>query len=130
MQGNPEIIELLNEVLTGELTAINQYFIHAKMCEDWGYYRLAEHGRNESIDEMKHAEALIERIPFLEGVPNVQRLWKINIGETVPEILKVDYALELDALPRLNETEFFKNGCDFAGFQNGVLSHFQATLTV
>ena len=90
MQGDPEIIELLNEVLTGELTAVNQYFIHAKMCGNWGFERLEQKVRDESIEEMKHAEALIERILFLEGVPNVQRLWKINIGESVPEILKAD----------------------------------------
>jgi len=102
MKGDPKVIEILNEVLTAELTAINQYFVHAEMCENWGYERLKSSIRKESIDEMKHAEALIERILFLEGVPNVQRLGKINIGEAVPEILKADYALELEALPRLN----------------------------
>ena len=95
-------IQLLNEVLTGELTAINQYFCHARMCSNWGYKRLADHIRKESIDEMKHAQALIDRVLFLGGVPNVQRLGKVNIGETVKEQLTVDLALENEALPRLN----------------------------
>jgi len=102
MKGDPKIIEILNDVLTAELTAINQYFVHAEMCENWGYDRLHHIIRKHSIGEMKHAEELIERILFLEGIPNVQRLGKINIGENVPEIIKVDYALELEALPRLN----------------------------
>jgi bacterioferritin len=93
---------VLNDVLTAELTAIHQYFVHSEMCENWGYERLHKTIRHHSIGEMKHAEELIERILFLEGVPNVQRLGKINIGETVPEILKLDLALEMDALPRLN----------------------------
>jgi len=96
------IITLLNEVLTAELTAINQYFCHAKMCENWGYARLAHKIRHESIDEMKHADQLIDRILYLGGVPNMQRLGKINIGETVPEQLAVDLALEQEAIPRLN----------------------------
>jgi bacterioferritin len=103
MKGDKKIIEILNDVLTAELTAINQYFVHAEMCENWGYERLQHVIRKHSIGEMKHAEELIERILFLEGVPNVQRLGKINIGETVPEIMKVDYELEMDALPRLNK---------------------------
>lgn len=102
MRGDGTIIELLNDVLTAELTAINQYFVHAEMCENWGYDRLHAVIRKHSIGEMKHAEEVIERVLFLEGIPNVQRLGKINIGEDVPEILKSDYALELDALPRLN----------------------------
>lgn len=96
------IIALLNEVLTGELTAINQYFCHAKMCANWGFTRLAHKIRHESIDEMKHAEALIDRVLYLGGVPNLQRIGKINIGETVAEQLEVDLALEHEALPRLN----------------------------
>ncbi len=100
---NKEIISLLNDVLTGELTAINQYFIHAKMCGDWGYDRLHEKIRAESIDEMRHAEALIERVLYLGGVPNAQRMSKIRIGETVPEQLESDLALELAAIPRLND---------------------------
>lgn len=98
-----KIIELLNKVLTAELTAINQYFVHGEMCENWGYARLHDAIRKSAIDEMKHAEELIERILFLEGVPNVQRLNKINIGETVPEQFKVDMALELEAVKVLNE---------------------------
>lgn len=104
MPKNPDkaTIQLLNEVLTGELTAINQYFCHARMCANWGYVRLAAHIQKESIDEMKHAQALIDRVLYLGGVPNVQRLGKINIGETVKEQLSVDLALENEALPRLN----------------------------
>ena len=102
MKGDATVIDILNDVLTAELTAINQYFVHAEMCENWGYERLLKIISKESIDEMKHAEALIERVLFLEGIPNVQRLGKITIGESVPEILKLDYALELEALPRLN----------------------------
>lgn len=97
-----EIIRLLNEVLTGELTVINQYFIHAKMCENWGYRRLHAFIRKESIEEMVHAERLIERILFLDGVPNVQRLGKVNVGETVQEQLTLDRAAEAAAIPLLN----------------------------
>jgi bacterioferritin len=103
MKGDAKIIEILNEVLTAELTAINQYFVHAEMCENWGFERLHHVIRKHSIGEMKHAEELIERVLFLEGIPNVQRLGKINIGENMQEIFKSDYALELEALPRLNE---------------------------
>ncbi len=103
MQGNPEIIKLLNDVLTAELTAINQYFVHAKMCDNWGYKRLAEYIRHESIDEMKHAEMLVERILFLEGVPNLQRLSSLRVGETVREQFVNDLAVEHEALARLNE---------------------------
>ena len=103
MQGDQKIIDILNDVLTAELTAINQYFLHSEMCENWGYERLHHVIRMHSIGEMKHAEELIERVLFLEGIPNVQRLGKINIGENVPEILKLDLALEMEALPRLNE---------------------------
>ena len=103
MKGQAAIIDLLNAVLTGELTAVNQYFLHAKMCENWGYARLHEHIRKESIDEMKHADELISRVLFLEGLPNVQRLGKINVGQTVPEQLKLDLALENEAIPRLND---------------------------
>ena len=103
MRGDARVIELLNDVLTAELTAINQYFIHAKMCESWGYERLAEYVRHESIDEMKHADQIIDRILFLDGVPNMQRLFPVKVGETVPEQLEVDLALELTALLRLND---------------------------
>jgi bacterioferritin len=102
MHGEPEIIELLNEVLTAELTSINQYFVHAKMCENWGLERLAAHIRDESIDEMKDAEALIERILYLEGVPNLQRLSPVHVGETVPEQLDLDLANEVAAIERYN----------------------------
>jgi bacterioferritin len=101
MQGNPEIIELLNEVLTGELTAINQYFVHAKMCGNWGFERLEEKVRDESIEEMKHAEALVERILFLDGAPNLQRLGNLMIGETVEEQFASDLALEMSAVDLL-----------------------------
>ncbi|MEM9453072.1 MAG: bacterioferritin [Myxococcota bacterium] len=103
MKGSDKVIELLNEVLTSELTAINQYFIHAKMCADWGYARLAKKIRDESIDEMKHADELIERILFLEGVPNVQRYGKINVGETVSEQFQLDLQLEYEAIARLRD---------------------------
>jgi bacterioferritin len=102
MQGNPEIIELLNEVLTSELTAINQYFVHAKMCSNWGYGKLAEHIRDESIDEMKHAELLVDRILYFDGVPNLQRLSPLRVGETVPEQFRNDLAVEQEAVARLN----------------------------
>lgn len=102
MKGDQKIIDILNDVLTSELTAINQYFVHAEMCDNWGYQHLHDRIRKHSIGEMKHAESLIERVLFLEGFPNVQRLFKITIGETVPEQLKVDLALEVDAVKRLN----------------------------
>ncbi len=103
MKGDAKIIEILNDVLTSELTAINQYFVHGEMCENWGYDRLHKIIRKHSIGEMKHAEELIERVLFLEGIPNVQKLDKILIGENVQEIFKSDYALELSALPRLQQ---------------------------
>ncbi len=102
MQGSPEIIALLNEVLTGELTAINQYFVHAKMLNNWGITKLAALVRAESIDEMKHADEIIDRILYLEGVPNLQRLGKVNVGESVKEQFEVDVQLEYAALERLN----------------------------
>ena len=102
MQGDAAVIELLNEVLTSELTAVNQYFIHAKMCSNWGYDRLADHVRDESIDEMKHAEMLIERILYLDGVPNLQRLGSVRVGQTVPEQLALDLDVEKEAVARLN----------------------------
>jgi bacterioferritin len=102
MQGSPAIIELLNEVLTGELTAINQYFVHAKMCENWGYDRLAHHNREESMGEMKDAERLTERILYLEGAPNLQRLGSITVGEDPVEQMRLDLDLERAAIERLN----------------------------
>lgn len=103
MKGDPKIIEVLNDVLTAELTAINQYFVHGEMCENWGLDRLHHIIRKHSIGEMKHAEEVIERVLFLDGIPNVQRLGKINIGESVPEMMKIDLALEMDAVDRLNK---------------------------
>ncbi len=103
MQGDAAIIEALNEVLTSELTAINQYFIHYKMCENWGYHRLAKKKREESIEEMKHADEVMERILFLDGVPNMQRLSQVHVGENPVEQHKVDLTLELEAVKRLND---------------------------
>jgi len=103
MKGHDQVVTLLNEVLTAELTAINQYFIHARMCENWGYERLWKKVREESIGEMRHADRLIARILYLEGVPNVQRLGKVNVGQTVPEQLRLDLELERDAVRALNQ---------------------------
>src|SRR4249919_4383374 len=103
MRGDTKVLEILNDVLTAELTAINQYFIHAKMCENWGYEYLAEYVRHESIDEMKHADIIIDRILFLEGMPNMQRLNPVTIGETVPEQFQVDLDVEYAAIKRLND---------------------------
>jgi len=102
MKGHDEIIALLNEVLTAELTAINQYFIHARMCENWGYERLWKKLRAEAMGEMHHADRLIQRILYLEGLPNVQRLGKINVGQNVPEQLRLDLGLERAAVTALN----------------------------
>ena len=103
MKGDARIIDLLNEVLTGELTAINQYFLHGRMCLNWGYLHLGKKIQAESVDEMKHADKLVERVLFLDGLPNLQRLGKLAIGTTVVEILKNDLALEHDTVPRLNK---------------------------
>jgi bacterioferritin len=103
MKGNEEVLQLLNALLTNELTAINQYFIHAKMCENWGYDRLAAKVREESIDEMRHADLVISRILFLEGVPNLQRYHKIHVGETVKEQLEADLQVEYSAISFLNQ---------------------------
>ncbi len=101
MKGDAKVIAALNEVLTGELTAINQYFLHASMCKNWGFHSIYEKVYKESIDEMKHAKCVIDRILFLEGVPNVQKLDKVKIGETIPEQYKADLDLEFTALERL-----------------------------
>jgi bacterioferritin len=101
MQGDARVIEFLNEQLTAELTAINQYFLHAKMQENWGYTKLAKHTKHESIDEMRHAEVLTDRILFLEGLPNYQKLFALRIGETVKEQFDCDMKIELEAVDRL-----------------------------
>jgi bacterioferritin len=103
MKGDPRIIDMLNEVLTGELTAINQYFLHGKMLLNWGYGHLGKKVTAESVDEMKHADKLVERVLFLDGLPNLQRLGKLTVGTTPIEILGNDLALELQTVPRLNK---------------------------
>ena len=102
MQGNPKVIALLNEALKEELTAINQYFLHAEMCENWHYGRLGEHIKKESIDEMKHAEALIERLLFLDATPNMTDLMQLSVGRNVKEQLESDLKLEIGAVAMYN----------------------------
>lgn len=103
MKGDPKVIEFLNKALTNELTAINQYWLHYRTLRHWGVGKLAEYERHESIDEMKHADALAERILFLDGLPNFQAINKLKVGETVEEILKADLALEMEAIPLLRD---------------------------
>ena len=103
MQGDPKVIEFLNKILGNELIAINQYFLHSKIYKNWGFAELAEHEYHESIDEMKHADKLTDRILFLEGLPNYQHLGRLRIGESVKEILQADLSLEQDALPTLKD---------------------------
>jgi bacterioferritin len=115
MKGDAKVIAILNEALKAELTAINQYFLHAEMCENWGYERMAKHARKESIEEMRHAEYLMERILYLDGAPNMTDYFKINIGQTLKQQLKNDLDLEYAAVKRLNEgikasTEVGDNG--------------------
>jgi bacterioferritin len=103
MKGDPEILTALNEVLTAELTAINQYYIHYKMCENWGYGKLAAFKRHEAMDEMKDADRIIDRILYLEGIPNMQRLNPVRVGENVVEQHRLDLDLEVNAVQRLNK---------------------------
>ena len=103
MKGDPKVIEFLNKALYNELTAINQYFLHAKMLKNWGLEDLAKHEYEESIDEMKHADVLADRILFLDGLPNFQAINRLKVGETVEEILRADLALEMEAIPLLRE---------------------------
>jgi bacterioferritin len=102
MQGNPKVIATLNEALKEELTAINQYFLHAEMCENWKYSKLADYIKKQSIDEMKHAEMLVERILFLDGTPNMTELMKLTVGQNVREQLESDLKLEIDAVGMYN----------------------------
>ncbi|HEY8144143.1 MAG TPA: bacterioferritin [Kofleriaceae bacterium] len=103
MKGHAKVLEILNDLLTNELTSVNQYFIHARMCENWGYKHLGQKVREESIDEMKHADRLIQRILYLDGVPNLQKLNKVNVGQTVQEQLTLDLDLEKGAIKFLND---------------------------
>ena len=103
MKGDEKVIEFLNKALTNELTAINQYWLHYRVLADWGVSKLAEYERHESIDEMKHADVLAERILFLNGLPNFQAIHKLKVGETVEEILKADLAVEMEAIPLLKD---------------------------
>jgi bacterioferritin len=125
MQGNPEVIKYLQEVLCGELTAINQYFLHAEMLENWGYKGLAGYTKKESIGEMKHAEACIERILFLDGLPNLQDLFRLRIGQNVKEIHENDLQLEYEAVARLNKAI----AASVAAGDNGSRELFERILT-
>ena len=103
MQGDPDVLAALNDILTAELTGINQYFVHFRMLENWGYKRLGQKKREESIEEMKHADKVIERILYLDGVPNLQRLGPVRVGEEPIEMHKLDLTLEREAVARLNQ---------------------------
>jgi bacterioferritin len=102
MKGNEEVIAVLQDVLCAELTAVNQYFIHARMCENWGYKKLAAYIRKESIEEMHHAQEIIDRILYFDGAPNMQKYMKINVGKSVPQQFQFDLEVEYQAVPRLN----------------------------
>ena len=121
MKGNPKVIEALNEVLKAEITAINQYFVHAKMCENWGYQSLYEFNEKNSIEEMKHAEKLLERMLYLEGIPKMEKD-KLDIGTTVKEQLENDYALEKAAIERLQKSITLCDGLGDAG-SSDLLEH-------
>ncbi|MFH1573571.1 MAG: bacterioferritin [Acidobacteriota bacterium] len=124
MKGHKDVIEGLNEALSEELTAINQYFLHAEMCESWGYKKLSAFIKKESMDEMKHAEALIERILYLEGTPNLSKYHKLNIGQTVPAMIQNDLKLEHAAVAmynRLIELAVKKNDQGTADFLKNIL---------
>ena len=103
MKGDPQVIDYLNKALTNELTAINQYWLHYRVLHHWGVRKLADYERHESIDEMKHADTLAERVLFLDGLPNFQAIHKLNVGENVEEILRADLALEMEAIPLLKD---------------------------
>lgn len=103
MKGDDKVIDFLNKALTNELTAINQYWLHYRVLKNWGVHKLAEYERHESIDEMKHADTLADRVLFLDGLPNFQAIHKLKVGETVEEILKADLALEMEAIPLLKD---------------------------
>ena len=126
MKGDAKVIDYLNQALTNELTAINQYWLHYRVLNDWGVYKLAEYERHESIDEMKHADWLADRILFLDGLPNFQALHKLKVGETVEEILKADLALENEAIPLLREAaDYCQEVKDFTSgqlFENILVS--------
>ncbi|MEL1249399.1 bacterioferritin [Aurantiacibacter gilvus] len=114
MKGDAKVIEFLNKALTNELTAINQYWLHYRVLDDWGVHKLAEYERHESIDEMKHADLLAERVLFLGGLPNFQAIHKLKVGETVEEILKADLAMEEEAIPLLRDAiEHCENARDY-----------------
>jgi bacterioferritin len=110
MRGDPKVIEFLNAALKNELTAINQYWLHYRLLDNWGVSKLADYERHESVDEMKHADALMERILFLEGLPNLQMLGRLRVGETVEEVLTADLELEMEALPLLRDAIAYCEG--------------------
>jgi len=129
MKGNDEVILVLQDVLAAELTAINQYFIHGRMCENWRYQRLADYIYKESMGEMKHAQAVIDRILYFDGAPNMQRYMKITVGKTVPEMHQLDLQLEYDAVARLNvgiELSRAKGDNGTRGLLEGILKDEEA----